>query len=54
MKAFAATESSPRELSHVQQVTGCFARVKSSTAGSVSLSDWLGHCNFTMLARLLI
>ena len=23
-------------------VTGCFARAKSSTAGSVSLSDWLG------------
>ena len=23
-------------------VAGCFARVKSSTAGSVSLSDWLG------------
>jgi hypothetical protein len=23
-------------------VTVCFARVKSSTAGSVSLSDWLG------------
>ena len=23
-------------------VAGCFARAKSSTAGSVSLSDWLG------------
>jgi len=26
-------------------VTGCFARVKSSTATSVSLSDWLGGHN---------
>ena len=25
-----------------QIVTGCFARAKSSTAGSVSLGDWLG------------
>ena len=34
-------------------VTGCFARVKSSTAGSVSLSDWLGG-NTCMLIRIPI
>ena len=50
-EAAAATESSPRELSHVQQVTVCFARAKSSTAGSVSLSDWLGG-DTCMLIRI--
>jgi len=32
-------------------VAGCFARAKSSTAGSVSLSDWLGG-NTCMLIRI--
>ena len=32
-------------------VAGCFARAKSSTAGSVSLSDWLGGDTY-MLIRI--
>ena len=32
-------------------VAGCFARAKSSTAGSVSLSDWLGRDLIRMTVR---
>jgi hypothetical protein len=32
-------------------VTDCFARAKSSTAGSVSLSDWLGRLPLLLLLR---